>query len=95
MFNGKIMLKNMKAIEGSYRQLDWSDESQSIIPIEYDGELTPEVCNAAVQALQKHINAQPQESSYGKLRWSTPDVINGVDVEQRGIIVTHVTRITD
>lgn len=94
MFGGKIKRKEGKTVEGSYRQNAWDDTCEIAYPIEYNGELTPEVCQAIMKAWNATIYAKPT-SSWGALRWSAGNYANRVDVEKRMLITTSVTRLCD
>lgn len=75
-------------------QYDCSDVSYYEHEIKYDGELTPEVC----QAIKKAWDSQPlskPESSWGMLRWSAGHYADKVDVERRVLITHSITRLCD
>lgn len=94
MFGGKIA-KSGETIPGTYKQWDWSDTWQEARPITYAGELTPEVCAAIEKAWKAYYANVPAESSWGKLRWSSPDSFVRVDVEKRCVIVSCSVNLCD
>lgn len=86
MFGGTIS-KTGETVPGTYRQHAYQDTWEEARPIKYDGELTPEVCAAIKAAWQGFYSNLKPESSWGKLRWSSPDSFVRVDVERRAVIV--------
>lgn len=95
MLNGRIIKSSKKAVEGTHKMHAYSDTWNESYDIEYDGELTPDVCNTIVAA----FNASPEHctgsSSYGKLRWDHPDGAILVDVNARQLIVERSTGMCD
>lgn len=94
MFGGKIAKKG-ETIEGTYRQHPYQDTWQEARPITYDGELTPEVCNAIEDAWRAFYSNLRPASSYGQLRWSSPDSFVCVDVLRRAVIVNCAINLCD
>ena len=95
MFNGKILVKSRKMIEGSLRMESYQDVWKDAIDIEYDGELSPEVCKAIEKAFSSSKFMNKAQSGYGALRWSNGDSIVGVDVAKRQLIVESSVSLCD
>lgn len=92
-FGGGIARKGT-VVEGTYKQCAYHDQWDEAHAIRYDGELTPEVCEAIKSAWNKsRINAP--ESSWGKLRWSNGSSAIRVDVENRLLITSHSVSLCD
>lgn len=85
MFGGKIS-KTPTIIEGTYRQYGYHDAWEESYAIEYDGELTPEVCEAIRIAWQAWQNSIPIENGWGNLRWRSPSSFIRVDIPTRKVI---------
>lgn len=83
---GGIISKESTKVPGTYRQHSYHDSWEESYPITYDGELTPEVCEAIKTAWQNWQNSIPRESSWGQLRWRSPSSFIRVDVETRAVI---------
>lgn len=92
LFGGKIKLKDAERI--SYMQYAYHDAYSYAHAIEYDGELTPEVCAAIMKAWNGNARNKPQ-SSWGMLRWSGGCYAVKVDVENRTLIVEGTTSLCD
>lgn len=92
-FRGGIARKG-ECIEGTYRQNAYDDSWEESHAIRYDGELTPEVCEAITKAWNNHPSNQP-ESSWGALRWSGGNYVERIDVEKRVLITSHCVRLCD
>lgn len=95
MFGGIIKHKEGKMVPGTLRQWDYSDTYQYSLPIEYDGELTPEVCTAIQNAWESWNRRQPRESSWGRLRWDGGSSFSHVDIENRCVIINGCTMLAD
>ncbi len=93
-FGGSIA-KRGETVEGTYRQNAYSDSWMEARAISYDGDLTPEVCKAIQAAWEAHYNKIPRESSWGALRWSSPDSFVSIDVERRAVIVSCSVNLCD
>ena len=94
MFGGKIA-KTGEPIEGTYRQHAYQDTWQEARPITYDGELTPEVCEAIKAAWLGYYSRLRPVSGYCQLRWSSPDSFDRVDVERRAVIINCAINVCD
>lgn len=96
MTNGRIIKSSKSIVEGTHRQHAYSDTWDESYDIEYDGELTPEVCNrivAAFIASPEHIGQS--SGSYGQLRWDIADSSIRVNVETSELIVTRGSGMCD
>lgn len=96
MLGGKLLLKTKADVPGSFKQLAYQDVWEYTIDIDYDGDLK----DAAVQkkitdAFYKSKVASKGSSSYGALRWSSPDHVKGIDVENKKLIVSASINICD
>jgi hypothetical protein len=87
MFGGKLLMKTRTMVPGSHRMESYSDTWQDSIDIEYDGELTPSVCLAICEAFSKSRFMGKAQSSYGALRWSNGDTVEGVHIVKRQLII--------
>ena len=94
-FGGKIKVKTRKRVEGSLRMESYQDVWKDSIDIEYNGELTAEVCNAIKVAFEKSKFLGKPSSSYGALRWSNGDRVVGVDTVKRQLIIESAVGICD
>jgi hypothetical protein len=96
MFGGKILRKSSKMVPGTMRQAGWSDSYDESFDIDYDGELTDDVCDAIVKAFEKsNLHVSQDGSSWGALRWPLRDRDIRVDRENRQLIVTRGTGLCD
>jgi len=96
MFNGKILRNSGKMVPGSLRQAGWSDNYEESFDIEYDGELTDEVCDAIITAFKGSSLHQSRDgSSWGALRWPLRDGEITVNRETRQLIVERGTGLCD
>ena len=95
MFNGKILVKTRTMVPGSHRMKSYQDTWQDSIDIAYDGELTPEVCSAIIEAFKKSRFMGKAQSGYGALRWSNGDTIIGVDKVKRQLILGSSVSLCD
>lgn len=90
MYNGRIIKASRQIIKGSRKQGGWSDEWDEAFDIEYDGELTDDVCAAIVNAFKgSKLHYARSQSSYGCLRWSLADSNIHVNTETRQLVVTR------
>ena len=89
-FNGKIIKASCKTLEGTYRQHAYADTWVDTYDVEYDGELTDEVCTAVVEAFKgSKLHVAHSGSSYGALRYPLADSDIHVNWETRKL---HFTR---
>jgi hypothetical protein len=95
MFNGKIVVKSRKMVEGSHRMEAYQDTWKDSVDIDYDGELTPAVTSAICEAWRSAGKLGTNQSGYGALRWSNADTIIGVDIEKRQLILGCSVSIAD
>jgi len=90
MYNGRIIKSSGKTVSGSHKQGGWSDEWDEAYDIEYEGELTSDVCAAIVTAFKgSRLYSDRSQSSYGCLRWSLADRNVRVNTETRQVVVTR------
>lgn len=84
-----------KFVDGSLQQHAWNDKYLTAHPIRYDGELTPEVCERAVEAYNKHQAKTFKRDCYPSLRtMERPEAIE-VDIESRQLLVENTTTLWD
>lgn len=93
-FGGSIA-KRGETIEGSFKSHAYQDVWEEARPIKYDGELTPEVCKAIEAAWNQYNDSLPVSTSYGCLRWPSPDSFIKVDTERRMVIVSCAINLCD
>lgn len=94
-FGGKLLLKTRKIVPGTFQQQAWQDVWEDSIDIEFDGELTPEIQKAIVEAFIKSKSCGKGGSSFGALRWGSPDRVRGIDVEKRQLIISCAQNLAD
>ena len=87
MLNGKLLTKTRKMVPGSHRMESYQDTWQDSIDIDYAGELTPDVCRDIKVAFSQSKLCNKGGSSYGALRWSNSDQVDGVDVPKRQLLI--------
>ena len=96
MFGGRIIRESQEMVEGSLRQGGWSDTYTESFDIEYNGELTDEVCDAVVEAFKgSNLHVDSDGSSWGALRWPLRDRNIRVDRESRKLLVDRGTGLCD
>ena len=95
MLNGRIIKSSKSTVEGTHKMHAYSDTWNESYDIEYDGELSPAVCNTIVAAFKASNEHCKGSSSYGQLRWNSPDSAILVDVKARQLIVTRSTGMCD
>lgn len=84
---GGTIAKRGTVIPGTSAMHAYQDVWCEYRPITYDGELTPEVCEAIEKAWKDYYTPKKPASGYGCLRWSSPDEFVRVDVERRAVVV--------
>lgn len=92
-FGGTIS-KRGERIEGTDRMEAYQDVWEEARPINYDGELTPEVCRAIEKAWKAYNDSLPNGYTVA-LRWPSPDRFVRVDVERRAVIVSCAINLCD
>ena len=96
MYNGKIIKSSCKTVEGTHRMHAYSDSWDDSYDIQYDGELTTDVCDAIVRAFMgSRLYATQSQSSYGALRWGHADGAVLVNVKTRQVIVSRSSGMCD
>ena len=95
MFGGKLLKNTRKQVPGSYKQRARSDDWQDSIDIEYAGEITPAVSEAIIKAFYASKLCTKGGSSFGALRWFSPDTVSHVDVENRKLIINCSQNLCD
>lgn len=96
MFGGKIKTATRREVKGTYKQHAYQDTWHDEMDIEYDGELTSDVCNAICEAYKARVlSKQKHQSGYGQLRWSSPDKLVGVDCEKRTLVLSCSVNLCD
>lgn len=81
-------------IKGTYKQEAWMDRWHSAHAINYDGELTDEICEHIVNSYNEWQN-QNFTVSWGGLRTSQKPIAQHVDVEKRVLVVEHSEMLAD
>ena len=92
MLGGRVVRGSVKYLKS--QQLAWHDDTTCEYDIEYDGELTPEVCQAITKAFNADKRNQPT-SSWGQLRWSGGETVQSIDVERRKVITSRIVCLCD
>jgi len=95
MFGGKLLVKTRKMVEGSHRMESYQDTWLDGIDIDYDGEITPEVEQAIIEAYRSAGKLGENQSGYGVLRWANADTIVGVDKTKRQLILACSVNLCD
>ena len=94
-FGGKLLIKTRRPVEGTFHQHAWHDSWQDSIDIDYAGELTPAVQEAITKAFYASEFCTKAQSSWGALRWASPDRVDHIDVEKRQLIINCVVNLCD
>jgi hypothetical protein len=81
-------------VEGSLKQEAWMDRSLSAHTINYDGELTQEICERIVEAYNDFQNKHWKHPGIC-LRTPQKPVAKYVDVENRQLIVEQSSMLCD
>lgn len=95
MFGGKLVISSRKEVPNSLRMESYQDVWQESIDIEYDGELSPDVCQSIAKAFESSKFCAKEQSGYGCLRWGDRDRVVGVDVEKRQLIIRCAVNLCD
>jgi hypothetical protein len=96
MYNGKIIKSSCKTVEGTHRQHAYSDSWDDSYDIEFDGELTLDVCEAIIRAFKgSRLYATQSQSSWGALRWGHADGDVRINIPNRQVIVSRSMGIAD
>ena len=93
MYGGKIIKESRKTVEGTHKMYGYHDAWDESFDIEYDGEITPEVKTAIINAFRASPLHEKGGSSYGALRWPSAD--SNIRVEGRQLIVTRSMGLAD
>jgi hypothetical protein len=95
--SGKLLLKTRKMVEGTHKQHAWHDSWEDSIDIEFEGELTPEVCSRIKTAYSNRLSEQRRNRGpfQAALRTPQPDRIKGVDVATRKLILECSVMLSD
>jgi hypothetical protein len=95
MFGGKILVSTRKQVPNSLKMHSYQDVWQDSVDIDFDGELTPEVCRAICDAYKSSGRLGSDQSGYGALRWSNADRIVGVNTDNRQLILECSVNLAD
>jgi len=94
-FGGKLLLKTRKEVPGTYRQEAWQDTWKESIDIDFDGELTPEIQKAIIVAFMNSKACRKGSSSFGALRWGSPDNASYINKETRQLVIDCAVNLAD
>jgi hypothetical protein len=82
-------------IEGSLKQDSWMDRWLVAHEINYDGELTDEICERIKKAFNDHVSNKWKYPGIAMLRTPQRPEVKHVDREKRVLVVEHSTMLCD